>query len=149
MIKSGQIYREKQIPEWSKNQDDTFVITGNINTTSGFFPIIYSNGSIEFVGKEWIEGDCELIATYPNWHEATSSFIFNTERIKEENKRLWKEKIKVANLSNDLLLEVMELRKLLHAANSWLPEPSKIKRGYTQLQSLKRRIREVLNDEHE
>ena len=148
MIRVGQIYREKQIPEWRKNQDDTFVITGDINPTSEFFPIIYSNGLFEYVGKEWIEGDCELIATYPNWHEATSSFIFNTERIKEENKRLWKEKIKIANFNNDLLLEVMELSKLLQAAYSWLPEPSKIKRGYAQLQSLKRRIKEVLNDEN-
>lgn len=55
--------------------------------------------------------------------------------------------IKVANFNNDLLLEVIELRKLLQAAYSWLPEPSKIKRGYTQLQSLKRRIKEVINDE--
>lgn len=59
-----------------------------------------------------------------------------------------KTNIEVANFNNDLLLEVMELRKLLQAAYSWLPEPSKFKRGYTQLQSLKRRIKEVLNDEH-
>ena len=72
MIKPGQIYREKIAPSWRKYPVETFLVTNVEYSIS----IIHIDGKTEFVGWEWIKGDCELIAEYPTWREAVNSKEF-------------------------------------------------------------------------
>ena len=74
-MRVGEIYINKQKPEWRKHESKTFVIT-NIQTTEGFADIIWSNGSVDHVGREWIEGDCKLIGSYSHWKKAINSPCF-------------------------------------------------------------------------
>lgn len=74
MIRVGQIYKEKQKPFWRKYDSDVFTISNiDFNKTS----IIYDDGITDYVGIEWITGDCELIAEYPTWQIAVNSKEFN------------------------------------------------------------------------
>ena len=76
MIKAGQVYKDKNIPYWRINKPSVFVITQNRDPTSTLFPIILTDGSIEFCGGRYIEEDCDLIAEYPTWQEAVNSKEF-------------------------------------------------------------------------
>lgn len=73
MSNVGQIYKQKNKPEWRKYEDDIFVISYigySVHT-------IYQSGVVDYTSMEsWIEGDCELIAEYPTWQEAVNSKEF-------------------------------------------------------------------------
>ena len=71
-MKQGEIYLNEKKPSWRKHESKVFVIT-NIQTTKGFADIIWSDGSVDHVGREWIEGDCKLIKRYQNWKKAVES----------------------------------------------------------------------------
>lgn len=79
MIKVGQIYKEKQLPEWRKHDCQIFTIVGNFRPTGGSFAIIRPDGEVDYVQKCFIECDCELIAEYPTWQEAVNSKEFRDE----------------------------------------------------------------------
>lgn len=72
MIKVGQIYREKRLPFWRKNNADKFIVCNAEYNIS----VIYNDGKTDYVGWEWIKGDCELIAEYSTWQEAVNSKEF-------------------------------------------------------------------------
>ena len=72
MINPGQIYREKSKPYWRKNEADIFVVCYAEYSVG----IIYKDGKPDFVGREWIKDDCELIAEYPDWREAVNAKEF-------------------------------------------------------------------------
>ena len=72
-IKVGQIWKEKVLPSWRKNDSDIFTIaTVSFNKLS----IIYNDGKTDYVTTDWVDGDCELIAEYPTWQEAVNSKEF-------------------------------------------------------------------------
>lgn len=74
MIKVGQIYKQKNKPKWRKYEDDIFVIS----YISYSVHTIYQSGVVDYTSmRNWIEGDCELIAEYPTWQEAVNSKEFN------------------------------------------------------------------------
>lgn len=73
MIKEGQIYTEKKLPNWRKHASDTFVVTNAYYNIS----VIYRDGKTDVVGWEWIRDDCKLIAEYPTWQQAVNSKEFN------------------------------------------------------------------------
>ena len=75
MIKEGQIYREKQMPYWRKNDADIFVVSNAYYNIS----VIYKDGKTDVIGWEWIQKDCELVAEYPTWNEAVNSKEFKGE----------------------------------------------------------------------
>lgn len=75
MIKVGQIYKEKRLPSWRKNNADTFVVCNAEYNIS----VIYKDGKTDYVGWEWIKEDCELIAEYPTWQQAVNSKEFTNE----------------------------------------------------------------------
>lgn len=79
MIKQGQIYKEKNPPQWRKHEGSIFAIIKDVNPTGRMCGIIYKNGTAEDVGERWINADCELVAEYPTWQEAVSSNEFNCE----------------------------------------------------------------------
>ena len=79
MIKVGQIYKEKELPEWRKHDSQYIAIVGNFNPTGNSFAIIRADGQIDYVQKCWLETDCELIAEYPTWNEAVNSKEFKGE----------------------------------------------------------------------
>lgn len=72
MIKAGQIYKEKRLPSWRKNDEDMFVVCNVEYNIS----VVYNDGKTDYVGWEWIKEDCELIAEYPTWQEAVNSKEF-------------------------------------------------------------------------
>ena len=75
-VKVGQIYREKQLPTWRKYDCDTFVIT-HINHQST--NVVYKDGTTDYIGKYFIDNDCEFIAEYTTWREAVNSKEFRNE----------------------------------------------------------------------
>ena len=75
MIKVGQIYKEKRLPSWRKNNADTFVVCNAEYNIS----VIYQDGKTDYVGWEWIKEDCELIAEYQTWQQAVNSKEFTND----------------------------------------------------------------------
>lgn len=73
MIKVGQIYTEKKLPNWRKHASDMFVVSNAYYNIS----VIYNDGKTDVVGWEWIRDDCELIAEYSTWQQAVNSKEFN------------------------------------------------------------------------
>lgn len=73
MIKVGQIYKEKKLPNWRKHASDMFVVSNAYYNIS----VIYNDGKTDVVGWEWIRDDCELIAEYSTWQQAVNSKEFN------------------------------------------------------------------------
>lgn len=74
MIRAGQIYKQKNKPAWRKYDAEMFVISNiSFNTVN----IIYNDGTVDYVGYEWVKGDCELIAEYDTWQTAVNSKEFN------------------------------------------------------------------------
>ena len=72
MIKVGQIYKQKEKPDWRKDEAAIFSIT-----FVGFYiSIIDTDGVSSIVSRDWVEGDCELVAEYPTWQEAVNSKEF-------------------------------------------------------------------------
>ena len=77
MIKVGQIWKEKELPSWRKNDSDIFTVsTKSFNKLS----IIYNYGKTYYVTADWVSGDCEHIAEYPTWQEAVNSPEFKGEK---------------------------------------------------------------------
>ena len=76
MINIGQIWREKDLPSWRKNNADTFVVCNVEYSIS----VIYKDGKTDYVGREWIKEDCELVAEYPTWQQAVNSSKFRGEK---------------------------------------------------------------------
>jgi hypothetical protein len=75
MIKVGQVYREKRLTFWRKNNADTFVVCNAEYNIS----VVYNDGKTDYVGWEWIKEDCELLAEYPTWQEAVNSKEFSND----------------------------------------------------------------------
>ena len=75
-VKVGQIYKEKQLPEWRKYDCDTFVIT---HTNYQSTDVIYKDGTVDHIGKYFIDNDCEFIIGYSTWQEAVNSKEFKNE----------------------------------------------------------------------
>lgn len=73
MLKVGQIYKEIKKPNWRKYDAEMFVIS---NISFNKVNIIYNDGTVDYVGYEWIKGDCELIAEYDTWQIAVNSKEF-------------------------------------------------------------------------
>ena len=76
MIKVGQIYKEKELPEWRKNEEDMFIVT---NVCYSSVTIIYPDGKCDYVVDSWIKEDCDLIAEYQTWQEAVNSEYFKND----------------------------------------------------------------------
>ena len=74
MIKVGQVWKEKKLPSWRKNDSDVFVVT---TVSFNKLSIVYNDGTTDYVTTDWVGGDCELIAEYPTWQEAVNSKEFN------------------------------------------------------------------------
>ena len=72
-VKAGQVYKQKDKPEWRKWEADLFVVT-----FAGFQAhTIDEDGLTEIVGLDWVKRGCDLIAEYPTWQEAVNSKEFN------------------------------------------------------------------------
>lgn len=75
-VKAGQVYKQKDKPEWRKWEADLFVVT-----FVGFYiTVIDTDGISNNVGIDWIKGDCELIGEYPTWQDAVNSPEFRGVR---------------------------------------------------------------------
>lgn len=74
-MKQGEIYINKTKPYFRKNEPHKFVIT-KILSNKGFACIVWQDGETDIVGREWIAGDCELVATFESWQKAINSIIF-------------------------------------------------------------------------
>lgn len=73
MIKAGQIYREKELPKWRRNESCVFAVT---YMSFNKLYVIYVDGKTDYVGIDWLKEDCELITEYPTWQEAVNSKEF-------------------------------------------------------------------------
>ena len=73
MIKAGQIYREKELPKWRRNESRVFAIT---NLSLNKLYVVYIDGKTDYVGVDWLKEDCELIAEYQTWQQAVNSKEF-------------------------------------------------------------------------
>lgn len=74
-MKQGQLYIEKIKPYFRKHEPNKFVIT-KILSNKGFACIVWQDGETDIVGREWIAGDCELLATFGSWQKAVNSIKF-------------------------------------------------------------------------
>lgn len=74
-MKVGQIYLNNDKPTWRKNESKIFVIT-NIFNTKGFASIIWQDGQVDHVSKEWINGDCTFLNEFAAWQDAINSDCF-------------------------------------------------------------------------
>lgn len=82
-IKVGQMYKQKEKPYHRKDEADIFSVT-----FAGFYiSVIDIDGVSSIVGRDWIEGDCELIAEYPTWQEAVNSKEFKPKKGEENESR--------------------------------------------------------------
>ena len=76
MIKVGQIYKEKELPNWRKYEKSIYVVTCiDFNQVN----LISPDGKVDIVSYDWLKEDCELIAEYPTWQEAVNSKEFKGE----------------------------------------------------------------------
>ena len=73
MIKVGQIWKEKELPKWRRNESRVFAVT---YLSFNKLYVIYVDGKTDYVGINWLKEDCELIAEYPTWQEVVNSKEF-------------------------------------------------------------------------